>query len=289
MPANPEWSVIVPTYQRPEHIESCVASLLAQDIAGDFEIIVVDDGSNPPISLSVESPRLRVIRQENAGPGSARNLGVSVAVGNWIAFTDDDCRPTPTWLAELAQTIAGREDVLVGGTTTNALRDNVYSQASQELLAYFEEWESRFGTPRFFASNNIALSRKGYLAMGGFPEGYPNAAGEDRELCDRWRHRGGRFERSAASIEHYHRLTLRSFWRQHANYGGAAPIVKSALRDAGDSVNRFDSVRFILLSLFVFPYRNHRLPGGIRMSLLMLVSQSATTYGFLKSKLRGNG
>lgn len=92
----PTISVIVPVYKAEKYIESCVSSILAQTY-GDFELILVDDGS-PDRSgescdaLAATDTRIRVIHKENGGAATARNAGLDAAKGDFIAFIDgDDC------------------------------------------------------------------------------------------------------------------------------------------------------------------------------------------------------
>lgn len=92
----PMISVIVPVYKAEKYIESCVQSILAQTY-GDFELILVEDGS-PDRSgeicdaLAKTDTRIRVIHKENGGAATARNAGLDVARGEFIAFIDgDDC------------------------------------------------------------------------------------------------------------------------------------------------------------------------------------------------------
>jgi hypothetical protein len=91
-------TVIVPLYNKAPYIERALTSVFRQSDR-DFEIIVVDDGSTddgPEIVADFVNGRCRLIRQPNAGPGAARNRGLTEAAGQYIAFLDaDDCwRPT---------------------------------------------------------------------------------------------------------------------------------------------------------------------------------------------------
>lgn len=79
-------SVIIPAHNRPHFVREAVESVIRQS-AQPEEIIVVDDGSVPPIG---DIPGARVIRQANAGVPTARNTGVFAAKGEWLAFLDDD-------------------------------------------------------------------------------------------------------------------------------------------------------------------------------------------------------
>ncbi|SHF68048.1 Glycosyl transferase family 2 [Desulfacinum infernum DSM 9756] len=84
-------SVIIPTHNRARMVREAVESVLAQKDAR-FELIVVDDGSTDetPEALGPHRDRLRFIRQENRGVSAARNRGIQVARGEWIAFLDSD-------------------------------------------------------------------------------------------------------------------------------------------------------------------------------------------------------
>ena len=97
---QPLVSVIMPTYNHGRYIADAVHSILNQTF-GDFEIVVVDDGSTddtPAILARVADPRLRVVRQENAGTPVARNRGRAEARGQYIAWLDSDDLWRPTFL-----------------------------------------------------------------------------------------------------------------------------------------------------------------------------------------------
>lgn len=97
------FSVVVPLHNREPFIARTVASVFAQTFA-DFELIVVDDGSTdcgPEGLAAIEDPRLRIVRQANAGPGAARSRGMAESRGEWIAFLDADDIWFPGHLAEL--------------------------------------------------------------------------------------------------------------------------------------------------------------------------------------------
>jgi glycosyltransferase involved in cell wall biosynthesis len=83
-------TIIIPTHDRPELLERAVASALAQTVR-DIQVVVVDDGSAEPVRLERPDPRLLVLRNPQAlGASAARNLGLEVAAGPWVTFTDDD-------------------------------------------------------------------------------------------------------------------------------------------------------------------------------------------------------
>ncbi|WP_182915631.1 glycosyltransferase family 2 protein [Massilia cavernae] len=88
---TPLVSVIIPCYNAERYIGATIASVLAQGQAG-MEIIVVDDGSSDGSVALVrrEFPQVRVEQQVNAGVAAARNRGLGMARGEWVAFVDAD-------------------------------------------------------------------------------------------------------------------------------------------------------------------------------------------------------
>ena len=88
----PPVSVVVPTYNSPALLRATLDSVFAQTFA-DFELVVIDDGSTddtPAMLASIADPRLRVVRQANAGIGHARNRGIDESRGTYVALLDHD-------------------------------------------------------------------------------------------------------------------------------------------------------------------------------------------------------
>jgi hypothetical protein len=104
MSADPFFSVFITAYNRAEHVERCVRSVLGQSFP-DFEVVVVDDGSTdatPAVLESIADPRLRVIRHEfNRGFYPARATGVDCSRGEWLVMLDSDWELFPHSLARL--------------------------------------------------------------------------------------------------------------------------------------------------------------------------------------------
>lgn len=94
-------SVVIPAYNASAYISESLASVLAQTDSPPFEIIVVDDGSRDSTGELVQArfPGVRLLRKDNGGPGSARNLGVENARGEVIVFIDADDVMLPGRLA----------------------------------------------------------------------------------------------------------------------------------------------------------------------------------------------
>ncbi len=284
---EPRFSIVIPTYNRPERLAECLESLTHLDYPCDrFEVIVVDDGSPTPLQpIAAEFEGrlpLRYLRQENTGPAGARNAGAAAARGEYLAFTDDDCRPAPEWLAALEGTLQEHPEALVGGRTENALPENLYSSASQSLVDYlYDYYNSTSGEAVFFTSNNFALPQALFQKIGGFDTSFPLAAGEDREFCDRWRHQGfSMYYAPAARIRHAHTLTLASYWRQHFNYGRGAYHFHQARSKRDSEPIAVEPLTFYWRLLgYPFSQQSHNRTALISSGLFFL-SQVGTVAGF---------
>lgn len=276
-------TAIVPTYDRPAQIARCVTALQAQTLPG-LEIVVVDDGSPTAIERLPEGPHpVTLIRQANAGPAAARNRGAAEARGGWLLFTDDDCRPRPGWAAAFADAMPAAVTML-GGRTVNAVEGDIYAQVSQDMNDHLSALP---GAP-FFPSNNIAVPRDAFLALGGFDTGYRRAAGEDRALCRSWDAAGYAFAAApGAVVDHHHALSARRFWRQHRNYGyGAARFHETAPRETTPSADGGPGIGFYV-RLVAAPLRGGVTPSRIARAGLIAAAQVATAQGYAEYRREG--
>lgn len=193
MPAPPDISVVVAAHNRAERLEALLDGLRAQTLAADrFEVIVVDDGSTDAtpevLERAVGQPGLRLAarRQDPArGPAAARNAGWRNARAPIVAFTDDDCVPTATWLERLLERAATSQEVIVKGRT-------VPNPAEAALLDPYAKTVNIAHSSPHYETCNIAYPRALLERVGGFDESYPSPAGEDSDLGCRAREAGGR-------------------------------------------------------------------------------------------------
>ncbi|NDJ61438.1 MAG: glycosyltransferase [Chloroflexi bacterium] len=289
-----DFSIIVPTYNRPDKLATCVAALCQLDYPAErYEIIIVDDGSPQPLDAAViacvDAANIRLVRQENQGPGGARNRGAAEASGRFLALTDDDCVAHPKWLAELGAALEAHPDAMVGGHTINHLTENPYASASQAITdVVYRHYNPDPQRATFFTSNNMAMARSRFLDLGGFSRQMRLFA-EDRELCDRWRFQGGAMRYlPSALMYHRHNLTLRTYLKQHYRYGrGAYHFHRMRAARGSGTLLREASFHADLDNWLLRPIRET--PGWRRkLALFSLIGlwQAANLVGYFSAAIR---
>ncbi len=117
-------SVIIPTYNRAQYLPEAVESVLGQTYT-NIEVIVVDDGSDDDTRerLRPYEGRIRYVYTENGGPARARNRGMKMAKGRYIAFLDSDDLYYPQKIELQARFLDGRDDVGLVSTELSAISD----------------------------------------------------------------------------------------------------------------------------------------------------------------------
>lgn len=281
----PNVSIIIPTYSRPAHLLACLETISAQEYEPSrLEVVVVDDGSPQDLSPIIERLRDRLnlifVRQSNSGPAAARNVGFACSSGEIIAFTDDDCRPQQDWVRQMVNALGAHRQRLVGGRTENLLRNNLYSQASQCITEYLYDYYAKQHTEmRFFTTNNVACFREAFTSSHGFCTKFFSSASEDRDFCNRWFKSGKElFYAPNAVVGHSHELNLKSFWRQHFNYGrGAYTFHKLRALTRGSSI-KIEPIEFYA-NLIKSPLPK-QINAAYTVSGLVAVSQFANACGF---------
>jgi len=131
-----EVSVIIPAYNSGKTIEDTVKSVLSQTFKGQYEVIVVDDGStdNTAEAISkIKDKRIILVKQSNKGPATARNHGARKARGRFILFTDSDCIADKNWIKEMIAPLKRPEIVGVQG------KYKILNK--QSLIARFTQYE----------------------------------------------------------------------------------------------------------------------------------------------------
>jgi GT2 family glycosyltransferase len=281
------FSVIIPTFNRPEALLRCLAALARLHYPRDaFEVIVVDDGGTadlqPVTAAHQQKIQIALVRQANQGPAAARNTGAARAAGGLLAFLDDDCEAMDGWLLALDAAVTAAPGALIGGSVVNGLPGNRYAAASQAIFDFFcQHFNKDPEHGRFFPSNNIAVAADLYHEIGGFDANFRGSASEDRDLCDRWLRSGRRLAAAPrAVIVHCREMSARDFWRQHFQYGRGAYTYKVALRRRTGGAVPFEGWRFHA-GMVTAPLRASIRPNALFLTFLILASQVAVVLGYV--------
>ena len=288
------FSVVVPTYRRPQKLARCLTSLARQTYpSSGFEVLVVDDGAlGSELERVVATARpyaCQLLSQAHRGAAAARNAGAWAARGRLLAFTDDDCEPAPNWLEVFERNLfAEGEPVLFGGRVVNALAADPFAAASQALVDFLCEKQNRERSrARLLTSNNLCVPAAAFRELGGFDTSFSGAGGEDRELCLRWvaAKRPATFLPEAV-VYHAHDMTLGEFVRQHHGYGRGAALLRRRAAAQGYGPLPLERMSFYL-DLLRYPLRGSGSDARVRTSLLFALSQLANAAGYCDERVRG--
>lgn len=229
-PPVPEISVVIPTYNRREVLRICLDALGRQSIAPScYEVIVGDDGSTDGTdrmvgTVSTTLPMVvRYFRQENSGPGAARNRGLQLARAPLVLILNDDTIATPGLLAEhlrMHSAFPAPEVAILGRVTISPdVPPSIFARLHLDgTFVHFADGEELDWTA--FITANLSVKRDFLLAHGLFRAHlFPH---EDLELGERLRHRGLRIMYSARALGfHLHHLTESDYLRNATADGRA--------------------------------------------------------------------
>lgn len=178
------FSVIIPTFNRAPLIETTLISVFKQSFT-DWEIIVIDDGSTDKTIdvLKQYSDKIKILQQENQGPGAARNLGIERAQGEYIVFLDSDDIWFPWTLSTFCQVIKANNypSFIVGEAVffSNELELKAIKSTQVKCNYYIDYYNSRHHIPQPFIGA-VAIQRDILQKAGKFSNQWINA--EDNDL-----------------------------------------------------------------------------------------------------------
>lgn len=191
-------SVIVPVLEDQARLDACLAALAAQTYPRDaFEVIVVDNGSSPP--MRVDAGWARLLVEPRPGSYAARNTGIAAARGEIFAFTDADCLPAPDWLEGGVRRIVTEPGV---GLVAGAIEVFCRNPDRPTVAELFELHCWGFPQRRFVeqdgfgATANLFATRAAIEAVGGFDSSL--MSGGDVDFGERVRAAGAGWSTSPA-------------------------------------------------------------------------------------------
>ncbi|HWA35297.1 MAG TPA: glycosyltransferase [Cyclobacteriaceae bacterium] len=174
-----KFSIVIPTRNRNEMLEQCVASLQPGTQFVDereYEILVTDDGLAAK-DVCRKFSATRWVAGPARGPAANRNNGARYARGEWIIFVDDDCIPDPGFLWAYSQAISDNPGMKV-------FEGRTYPERARQRM---DEDAPINETGGCLWSCNFMIEKRLFDSLGGFNEGFPYAAMEDVEFADRVR------------------------------------------------------------------------------------------------------
>ncbi len=201
--ARPRVSVVIPTGHEVDLLDRCVDALLGQTLPGrEFEILVVDNGGSHHTQQFVAMWSARALSRglvvrylvncSGHGDAASRNLGVRSALAPVIAFTSEQAVPSPTWLAQGMEQIAGGADVVCGRVEAPVPKRPTDYQRDAARLETAE-----------FACANCFIRKALFDAVGGFDESFAQASYEDNDLHFRLLDIGATFVRAPHAMVIY--------------------------------------------------------------------------------------
>lgn len=226
------FSVIIPTFNRRDEVHDLLISLQKQTFDHQrFEVIIVDDGSTDGTNHLVESMRssvdfrLRFFQQDHAGPGLARNLGMTQAAGEYFLFIDSDCLADERWLEGLANAIEQEQPLAFGGPDGVLPEFSPLQKAIDYAMTSFlttggMRGHTRKRLAKFYPrSYNMGIHRSIFAKLGGMNN---LRHGQDLEFSRRIVASGAKvIYIPAAIVYHKRRTSLQKFFRQIFNWGVA--------------------------------------------------------------------
>ncbi len=229
---NYYFSFIIPVYNRPNEIDELLNSIQALKFEGEFEVVIVEDGSQQTSEKVIEKYKealyISYYKKENTGPGDSRNFGMRKAKGDYFLILDSDCLLPKDYLKEVS---AGLDQDFVhcfgGPDAAHSTFSSLQKAINYSMTSLFttggirgkDKSVSKF-QPRSF---NMGLSKEVFQKTQGFGRIHP---GEDPDLAIRiWKlgYETRLFEK--AFVYHKRRISFSKFYQQVRKFGLVRPIL----------------------------------------------------------------
>lgn len=254
----PKYSIVVAVYNRPDEVGELLNSLSKQ-LFKNFEVIIVEDGSKLDCKEVVDNYsallNIQYHFKPNTGPGHTRNIGVSLARGEYIVFFDSDCIIPDDYFIKVDQTLL-KNDVDAWGGPDRASKDfnSLQKAISHTMTSYLTTGGIRGGKkqvswfePRSF---NFGIKKTVFTELEGF---HYTKIGEDIDLSFRMK-KGGYTSVLIVDAYVYHkrRTSLAKFYKQVFIFGKSRIIVNRAHPGSIKLVHLFPL--FFTLGFFSIPF-----------------------------------
>ncbi len=288
-------SIITPSYNRVHEIKYLYNSLKNQTVNCDlFEFIISDDGSTDNTKELVgewqkESNFLiKIITQNNQGPGAARNHGLQIATGELILFIDSDCEAHPDWLKNIFQEYKKDTFDAFGGPDSAKDDFTVMQKAIDFSMTSFLTTGGMRGhsekmLAKFFPrTHNMGIRRSVFEEIGGFGS---LRHGQDIEYSNRIRKSGFRIKFLLdAVVYHRRRTSIKKFFKQVYNWGVARVNLGKIDSDMLELIHFFPAFTILLITFCFILFQG----SFIRLFIILFIPLGLLAlYGsFIKKDIR---
>lgn len=249
-------SVIIATHNRHRELARCLDSLARQDYEGRWEIVVVDDHSEPAVqATAANGVDVRTTRNSGRGTSAARNEGIRSGRGSILVFIDDDVVTPPGWLKATVRNFERNDVHIVTGNVIPMEMETRAQRMFEDFIGLGCGYEKKFFGPDVFfndkryavpvwcigAGANLAFRRTLLEETGEFDPrlgpGTATRAGEDLEFLYRAIKSGWTIAYDpGAYVQHQHRRDMAGMLKQMFNYGiGFSAFQCSTLLRNGDT------------------------------------------------------
>lgn len=189
-PVSPSVSVIISAFNAAAYVGEAVSSALAsRDVA--LEVLVIDDGSTDGTwdVLETFGDRIRKVRQANAGPYKARNLGATMARGEWLAFLDADDAWLPDKLGRQLAAADASHDLVFTDCSNFGSFERVKARQSDSTRFFEGDVFEPLLLDNFITLSSVLMRKRCFEGLGGFSEEHTGV--QDWDLWLRFAAAGG--------------------------------------------------------------------------------------------------
>jgi len=226
------FSIVIPVYNRPQEIEELLQSIVDQQFAINFEVVIIEDGSKIMSESVVDNFKKQLdilyLSKENSGPGDTRNFGMQRASGDYFIILDSDCILPKMYLHEVYDALnQSYTDAFGGADSAHPLFSDQQKAINYSMTSFLTtgglRGSEKAGDKFQLRSFNMGISKDAFLKTGGFSKQY---YGEDIDLTFKlWKNDLKTQFIPAAFVYHKRRSTWEQFFKQTFNFGAARPVL----------------------------------------------------------------
>lgn len=237
-------TIIMPTKDRPDKVINAL-NIYKNIISDDWEIIVIDDGSEQTLQLP-DIHELKLLKQNPSGPAAARNMGIKAAKGDIVFITGDDIVPDKNLISEHLITHKqnpGKSIAVLGYTTwAKNIRHTPFMKWLENGGPQFKYWDITDQQDVYYGhlyTSNISFKRDFLIDNGFFDERFHSAAWEDIELGLRLKDKGLRIIYNKNAIAFHDHPTSISKYLERMKLAGISEGIFAEITGAGCTVKPF--------------------------------------------------